>query len=379
MTRSDCGRPLRVGLFLTPMENQASGTTTRWRDVLAMAKRAEAVGFDSLWLPDHLIVQWGWEGSEPEGVWEGFSLLAALAAVTERVELGTLVACTGFRNPALLAKMADTIDEISGGRVVLGIGAGWHEPEFRAFGYPFDHRVSRFDEAVTIIHGLLKQGQMTFNGRYYQVRDCELRPRGPRQQGPPILIGGSGPRMLGLAARYADIWNRDFDVWNPDVTPYSEEDLRAWKPRIDAACVQQGRDPATLSRTAGVLVDMPIAPAVRAGTRLRDHLRRWLKDCGGMRGPDSPMSRFGLSPVHWKASRHSWKCWSFWIMTRISHSLGRLHQAGDVTKRIHSVTHQWLVLRRPRIGHPSLRFRTGKVMQLTTPAQARRSGWPRPS
>jgi alkanesulfonate monooxygenase SsuD/methylene tetrahydromethanopterin reductase-like flavin-dependent oxidoreductase (luciferase family) len=176
MTRSDCGRPLRVGLFLTPMEYQASGTTTRWRDVLAMAKRAEAVGFDSLWLPDHLIVQWGWEGSEPEGVWEGFSLLAALAAVTERVELGTLVACTGFRNPALLAKMADTIDEISGGRVVLGIGAGWHEPEFRAFGYPFDHRVSRFDEAVTIIHGLLKQGQMTFNGRYYQVRDCELRP-----------------------------------------------------------------------------------------------------------------------------------------------------------------------------------------------------------
>lgn len=260
MTRSDCGRPLRVGLFLTPMENQASGTTTRWRDVLAMATRAEAVGFDSLWLPDHLIVQWGWEGSEPEGVWEGFSLLAALAAVTERVELGTLVACTGFRNPALLAKMADTIDEISGGRVVLGIGAGWHEAEFRAFGYPFDHRVSRFDEAVTIIHGLLKQGQMTFNGRYYQVRDCELRPRGPRQQGPPILIGGSGPRMLGLAARYADIWNRDFDVWNPDVTPYSEEDLRAWKPRIDAVCVQEGRDPTTLSRTAGVLVDMPNAP-----------------------------------------------------------------------------------------------------------------------
>jgi probable F420-dependent oxidoreductase len=261
VTNAEGGRPLKVGLFLTPMEDHASGTTTRWRDVLAMATRAAEVGFDSLWLPDHLIVQWGWEGEVPEGVWEGFSLLAALAAVTERIELGTLVACTGFRNPALLAKMADTIDEISGGRVILGIGAGWHEAEFRAFGYPFDRRVSRFEEAATIIHGLLKQGQIDFDGRFYQARDCELRPRGPRPRGLPILIGGSGSRILGLAARFADIWNRDFDVWNPDVTPYSAEDLRAWVPRVDAACVEAGRDPATLSRTAGVLVDMPHVPA----------------------------------------------------------------------------------------------------------------------
>jgi probable F420-dependent oxidoreductase len=260
MTELRGERPLRVGLFLTPMEDRASGTTTRWRDVLAMAKLAESAGFDSLWLPDHLIVQWGWEGSQPEGVWEGFSLLAALAAVTERVELGTLVACTAFRNPALLAKMADTIDEISGGRLILGIGAGWHEEEFRAFGYPFDHRVSRFEEAATIVHGLLKRGHIDFDGRYYQARDCEIRPRGPRPGGPPILIGGSGPRMLRLAARFADIWNRDFDVWNEDVIPYSDEDLRGWKPRIDAVCEQTGRDPATLDRTAGVLVDVPIAP-----------------------------------------------------------------------------------------------------------------------
>ena len=231
----------------------------RWSDVLTMARRAEEVGFDSLWLPDHLIVQWGWEGSQPEGVWELWSLLSALAASTERVELGTLVACTAFRNPTLLAKMADTVDEISGGRLILGIGAGWHEAEFRAFGYLFDRRVSRFAEAATIIHGLLKNGQIDFDGTYYQARDCELRPRGPRPEGPPIMIGGSGQRMLGLSARFADIWNRDFDVWNPDVTPYSDEDLRAWTPRVDAACAAVGRDPATLVRTAGVLVDLPIA------------------------------------------------------------------------------------------------------------------------
>jgi probable F420-dependent oxidoreductase len=253
-------RPLQVGLFLTPMEDAKRGTVTRWRDVLAMARRAEEVGFDSLWLPDHLLVQWGWEGSQPEGVWEGFSLLAALAATTERVQLGTLVACTAFRNPALLAKMADTIDEISGGRLILGIGAGWHEAEFRSFGYPFDHRVSRFEEAATIIHGLLEHGQIDFAGTYYAARDCELRPRGPRPEGPPLMIGGSGPRMLGLAARFADVWNRDFDVWNPDLEPYSPEDLRAWGPRVDAACMAQDRDPATLARTAGVLVDLPIAP-----------------------------------------------------------------------------------------------------------------------
>jgi probable F420-dependent oxidoreductase len=253
-------RPLQVGFFIPPMEDAKRGTTARWSDVLAMAKLAEEVGFDSLWLPDHLLVQWGWEGSQPEGVWELWSLLSALAASTERVELGTLVACTAFRNPALLAKMADTVDEISGGRLILGIGAGWHEAEFRKFGYPFDHRVSRFAEAAQIIHGLLKQGYIDFEGTYYTARDCELRPRGPRPQGPPIMIGGSGPRMLGLSARYADIWNRDFDVWNPDVTPYSTEDLAAWFPRVDAVCEQEDRDPATLVRTAGVLVDLPMAP-----------------------------------------------------------------------------------------------------------------------
>jgi alkanesulfonate monooxygenase SsuD/methylene tetrahydromethanopterin reductase-like flavin-dependent oxidoreductase (luciferase family) len=165
-------RPLKVGLMLPDTEREMGGGTARWSDLLAMARVAEASGFDSLWVSDHLIFRF--EGKAPQGVWECWSLLAALAAVTARVEIGPLVSCASFRNPALLAKAADTVDEISGGRLVLGLGAGWHEPEYDAFGYPFDHRVGRFEEALAIVAGLLRQGRIDFAGRYYQARECEL-------------------------------------------------------------------------------------------------------------------------------------------------------------------------------------------------------------
>ena len=249
-------RPLKVGLCLPTFDQPWVQTPApRWGDLLDAARRAEVVGFDSVWIPDHLQIRD--DDGERLGVWEGWSLLAAVAAATERVEVGALVACSAFRNPALLAKMADTVDEISGGRLILGLGAGWHEPEFRAFGYPFDHRVSRFAEALAIIAGLLRHGQLDFEGTYYQVRDCELRPRGPRLQGPPILVGAEGPRMLRLAAQHADAWGRDFNRVNPDVVPYSMEDLAAWGPRVDMACTDVGRDPTTLERTAAVFVDLP--------------------------------------------------------------------------------------------------------------------------
>jgi alkanesulfonate monooxygenase SsuD/methylene tetrahydromethanopterin reductase-like flavin-dependent oxidoreductase (luciferase family) len=175
-------------------------------------------------------------------------LMAALAAVTKRVEIAPLVACSSFRNPALLAKMADTIDEISGGRFILGLGAGWHKPEYDAFGFPHDHRVSRFEEALKIIHSLLRTGHVDFEGQYYSARDCELRPRGPRPEGPPILIGSSSPRMMNLMATYADYWNKDRlnDV----------DQLLEVEARVDAACVEAGRDPATLGRVVGIQVDM---------------------------------------------------------------------------------------------------------------------------
>jgi len=264
-------RPLGIGFLLMPTENPARGTVPRWREMLATVRRAEELGYDSVWIPDHLIIDIPRPGAQPEGAWEGWSLVAALAAATERITIGLLVTCTAFRNPALLAKMADTVDEISGGRLILGLGAGWCALEFRMFGYPFDHRVGRFEEALQIIAGLLRDGHMDFQGTYYQVRDCELRPRGPRPQGPPILVGSSstGVRMLGLSARYADIWNRDFDAVNPGVEPYSAEDLATSQAKVDAACLAIGRDPATLARTVGVWVDLPGAPQRSSWNALR--------------------------------------------------------------------------------------------------------------
>jgi len=244
-------RPLKVGINLPTTEGAIAGKTAKWADLFAFAERAEALGFDSLWVPDHLLLTWQ---EQTRGIWECWSLLSALAAVTHRVELGSLVACTAFRSPALLAKMADTIDEISGGRLIIGLGAGWDGPENRAFDIKSDHRVDRFEEALQIIVPLLRTGRVDFAGTYYQARDCELRPRGPRIGGPPILIGARGPRMLRLAATYADLWNAQGPLHRPEETI----PLRA---AGDAACADVGRDPTTLARSASVVVNLPMAQA----------------------------------------------------------------------------------------------------------------------
>jgi alkanesulfonate monooxygenase SsuD/methylene tetrahydromethanopterin reductase-like flavin-dependent oxidoreductase (luciferase family) len=246
---------LRVGLILPVFEGDMDGRNARWSDLLAMAQRAEAVGFDSLWVVDHLLsVRAEKEGNVRQGPWECWSILSAVAAVTNRVEIGPLVTCAGFRNPALLAKMADTVDEISNGRLILGLGAGWHEPEYQAFGFPFDHRIGRFEESLMIIHGLLKTGHVDFDGTYYKVRDCELRPRGPRAGGPPIMIGTNvvGKRMLKLAARYADVWNA-WTVWLQN-RPSEISELHE---RVDAACRKENRGPTTLGRSVAIRIDLP--------------------------------------------------------------------------------------------------------------------------
>ena len=232
-----------------------NGETARWSDLFEMTRCAEAVGFDSIWVTDHLIHR---EPGREVGPWECWSLISALAAVTTRVQIGTLVLCTGFRNPAYLAKMADTVDEISGGRLILGVGAGWNEPEYRAFGYPFDHRVDRFEEAIQIITGLLRNGRTDFTGRYHEARDCVLLPRSPSPNGPPILVGtGRGPRMFELTARFADSWNVWFKTFNNDV-----EELRALSQQVDLRCEAVGRDPTTLERTAAVKIAVgPHAPS----------------------------------------------------------------------------------------------------------------------
>ena len=239
-------RPFKIGVFVPHVEEPWSGKTIGWDGIRTVTLAAEAVGFDSVWLPDHLLYRF--PGVHPQGVWDVWSLMPALAAVTSRIEIAPLVACASFRNPALIAKMADTIDEIAGGRFTLGLGAGWHQPEYEAFGFPFDHRVSRFGEALHIIHSLLRTGHVDFEGAWYSARDCELRPRGPRPEGPPIVIGSSSPRMMELMARYADFWNKD--------RLNSVDQLLDVEAQVDAACLALGRDPATLGRTVGIQVDM---------------------------------------------------------------------------------------------------------------------------
>ena len=239
---SEGRRALRVGIQLPEVEREV-----RWPEVVSMARRAEDAGFDSIWLGDHLLYRFA-DGTT-RGPWEAWSTLAALAAATTRIRLGPLVACTAFHNPALLAKQADTLDEISGGRFVLGLGAGWNETEFRAFGVPFDHRIDRFEEAFTIIRGLLRDGAIDFEGRFYSARDCELRPRGPTPGGPPLLIGSTGQRMLAITVPHVDAWN----AWYAD-TNNSPDGVAALRARVDAACRAAGRDPVRIERTVAVLV-----------------------------------------------------------------------------------------------------------------------------
>jgi probable F420-dependent oxidoreductase len=186
-------------------QDRGNGHCPSYSEIRDVACRMEDAGFDVIWLADHLLYRR--EHLPTMGIWECWTTLSALAEATHRIELGTSTICSSFRNPAVLAKMAATLDEVSGGRLILGIGAGWNEPEYRAFGLPFDRRVDRFEEALQIVVPLLRVGRVDFEGRYYTARDCELAPRGPRSGGPPLLIGALQPRMLRLAARYADVWN----------------------------------------------------------------------------------------------------------------------------------------------------------------------------
>jgi probable F420-dependent oxidoreductase len=249
---------LRVGVQLPEVERQVG-----WPEYRAMARAAESVGFDSIWVGDHYLYR---DDGRPErGPWEAWTLLAALASVTERVRLGPLVACLCFHRPAQLAKIVATVDEVSGGRLVLGVGAGWNEAEFRAFGIPFDRRASRFEESFEIVRRLLAGERVTMDGSFHQVRDAVLLPRPARR--PALMLGSNGDRMLAAALPHVDAWNTWFDGYGN--TPEGFATLNA---KIDAAAERAGRDPATLVRSACVLV-LPDGQERAAGERrLDDHL-----------------------------------------------------------------------------------------------------------
>lgn len=242
MVSSRGDRRLKLGYHLPETDRP-----TTWQDISSLSRTAEAVGFEAVWVPDHLLYKF--ENEPPDAPWECWSMLSAIAAVTSTVEIGPLVLSASFRNPALIAKMAATVDEISGGRLVLGLGAGWHEPEYRSFGFPFDHRASRFAEALTIIHGLLRHGEIDFAGTYHEARECVLIPRGPRPDGIPLMIGSRGEKMLEIALPLVDAWNAWY-LWGAN-TP---EGLVPVLDQVDAIATRMGRAPSDIARTSAVLV-----------------------------------------------------------------------------------------------------------------------------
>ena len=243
-------RPLKVGVQLPEIEYEP-----RWSELSRMARIAEDIGLDSVWVGDHYLYR---HDGGTRGPWEAWTQLAAIAAVTSRVEIGPLVASTSFHEPGVLAKMAMTVEEISGGRLILGLGAGWNEDEYRAFGFPFDHRVSRFEEAFTIIRTLLRDGAIDFEGQYYTLRDCELLPRGPRPQGPPLMVGSTGPRMLRITMPHVDAWNAWYWWFRNDPSRVAEQ-----CEAVDSACADVGRDPREIERTVAVYVELPGATGAR--------------------------------------------------------------------------------------------------------------------
>jgi alkanesulfonate monooxygenase SsuD/methylene tetrahydromethanopterin reductase-like flavin-dependent oxidoreductase (luciferase family) len=232
---------MRIGVQLPEVER-----VVRWPEYLAMARAAEEVGFDALYVGDHLLYREG-DGRAERAPWEAWTLLAALAAVTERVDLGPLVACTAFHPPAVLAKMAATLTEVSAGRFVLGLGAGWNEDEFRAFGIPYDKRVSRFAEAFAIVRGLLAGERVTLDGAFHTADDALLLP--PAQHRTRLMLGSNGPRMLRLGLPHVDAWN----TWYEDYGN-TAEGFAALNDTITAAARDVGREPDTIARSACALV-----------------------------------------------------------------------------------------------------------------------------
>jgi alkanesulfonate monooxygenase SsuD/methylene tetrahydromethanopterin reductase-like flavin-dependent oxidoreductase (luciferase family) len=245
-----------IGVVLPLMQFGPDRTTARWSVIRDLAARAEAIGFDTIWTPDELL--WRMEDGPPRGVWEGVAMAGAVAAVTSRVKVGTWVMSALHRNAAIIAKAAETLDEISGGRFVFGLGAGHHWPgQAHAFGLPEDRIFDRFEESLKVIIPLLRGGHADFEGSWHAARDLPQQPVGPRPNGIPILIGGNGPRGQGAAARHADIYSC-----------YVEEraDVEEVRPRLaslDAICAEIGRDPATLGRSVGVSVRPLDAAGVR--------------------------------------------------------------------------------------------------------------------
>jgi alkanesulfonate monooxygenase SsuD/methylene tetrahydromethanopterin reductase-like flavin-dependent oxidoreductase (luciferase family) len=241
---------VKVGTVIPIAESDGPGRPPTWPEARDFAQHADHVGLDSLWVADHLYGNE--QGQAPQGVHESWTLLCGVAASTQRIALGHLVTCASFRSPGVVAKMAVTADAISGGRLTLGLGAGWNDAEYVAFGFPTDHRVSRFEEWLEIVVRLLRGETVTYQGRYQTVMNAVLLP--PPERPIPILVAGDGPRMLGLTARHADAWNT---AWFGKLDDHVDKRLAA----MDAAMSAAGRDRSSLTVSVGVVVRDADGPA----------------------------------------------------------------------------------------------------------------------
>jgi alkanesulfonate monooxygenase SsuD/methylene tetrahydromethanopterin reductase-like flavin-dependent oxidoreductase (luciferase family) len=256
---------VKVGVQLPEVER-----VVRRDELAAIARAVEECGFDSLWVGDHLL----YRGDQPEsGPWDCWATLAWLAGITERVELGPLVACTAFHPPGILARQAAAVDELSGGRLVLGIGAGWNQVEFTAFGLPFDHHVSRFEEAFEIVRRLVAGERVTFAGRFHQVEDAVLLPTPARRM--KLMVGANRPRMLAITLPHVDAWNTWYTRYGNTVEGFATHNAG-----VSEAAERAGRDPAEIERSACVSVavdggagERPHDPPPVAADDLREHLR----------------------------------------------------------------------------------------------------------
>ncbi|TDU89584.1 putative F420-dependent oxidoreductase [Kribbella voronezhensis] len=245
---------MKIGVMLPVGDTEGpTGGVPSWADVRAIAEAVENNGLDSVWLADHFLYRPGGDDPRTYGMHEAWTLLSGVAAVTERIELGTMVLCASFRDPGLTAKMAATLDLMSGGRVILGVGAGWHDPEYEAFGLPTDHRVGRFAEWLEIVARLVRKENVTFEGQYHQVRDAELVPAPEREI--PILVAARRPRMLELTAQWADAWNT---AWFGVADDRVKERLAELKAATDASDRPEG----AVAKTVGIAVRDPDQPAI---------------------------------------------------------------------------------------------------------------------
>ena len=270
-------RRMKIGVQLPEVEWEVP-----FPELIKMAQAAETVGFDSVWYGDHLIYDLP---VGDRGPWEAWTTLAAIAASTTTIELGPLVASTSFHAPAMLAKQAATVDAISDGRLIVGLGAGWSRREYDAFGFPYDHRVSRFAEAFTIIRSLLRDGEIDFHGDYYDADRCVLHPRSPRVGGPPLMVGSIGDRMLDITLPHVDAWNMWWSQYGNTPAGFARE-----KERVDALIEAAGRSVGEVEATAAVHVrleggsgrqmgdytgDLAVQPVAGSPAEIADQLREF--------------------------------------------------------------------------------------------------------